>query len=357
MRFYVDRAGFNVNSFDFIKTTRQIGDISTKFMAAETTDEYGIQMNTNKFLSYLDKIDFDDFEILVNGSSIPIGSISMDVTNPKIINFRLNYTLNYSDEIKISYDGDQIVSTDGSNLELFSLKNVRNNIAFVHQIPTKIESESYTFQEGVELEETTDVGGGFNIAYLDPNDYLDYEINVKNSGEYQINYRTAAQFGTGSIRLQFLDTSGFISEIDNPIFLSTGNWQSWKTTSEVVQLKAGRYTMRVLITQAPFNLNWIEFIAKSLSTKDKIFQSNSISLFPNPSNNLFNIQFTTDRIQDINLTIYDFSGKTISSQNYLKTLSLNEQISLIGYPTGIYLVKLRLDNGPVFTKRIIKTNQ
>ena len=41
----------------------------------------------------------------------------------------------------------------------------------------------------------------------------------------------------------------------------------------------------------------------------------------------------------------------------LKTLSLNEQISLIGYPTGIYLVKLRLDNGPVFTKRIIKTNQ
>ena len=157
--------------------------------------------------------------------------------------------------------------------------------------------------------------------------------------------------------MQFIDTSGFISEIDNPIFLSTGNWQSWKTTSEVVQLKAGRYTMRVLITQAPFNLNWIEFIAKSLSTKDKISQSNSISLFPNPSNNLFNIQFTTDRIQDINLTIYDFSGKTISSQNYLKTLSLNEQISLIGYPTGIYLVKLRLDNGSVFTKRIIKTNQ
>ena len=50
-------------------------------------------------------------------------------------------------------------------------------------------------------------------------------------------------------------------------------------------------------------------------------------------------------------------SKTISSQNYLKTLSLNEQISLIGYPTGIYLVKLRLDNGSVFTKRIIKTNQ
>ena len=60
---------------------------------------------------------------------------------------------------------------------------------------------------------------------------------------------------------------------------------------------------------------------------------------------------------NINLSIYDFSGKTISSQNYLKTLSLNEQISLIGYPTGIYLVKLRLDNGSVFTKRIIKTNQ
>lgn len=355
LRFYVDRAGFNVNSFDFIKTTRQIGNISTKFIAAETKDEYSIQMNTNKFLSYLDKIDFDDFEILVNGSSIPIGSISMDVTNPKIINFRLNYTLNYSDEIKISYDGDQIVSTDGSNLELFSLKNVRNNIAFVHQIPTKIESESYTFQKGVDLEETTDVGGGFNIAYLDPNDYLDYEINVTSAGEYQINYRTAAEYGTGSLKIQFIDTAGELTEISNPIFLSTGDWQNWKTTTETVKLVAGRYKMRILITQSPFNLNWVEFTAISLSVKDKIIQSNSISLFPNPSNNLFNIHFVTDHVQDINLSIYDFSGKIISSKNYLKISSLNEQISLRDYPEGIYLMKLRLDNGSLYTKRVIKT--
>ena len=357
LRFYVDRAGFNVNSFDFIKTTRQIGDIPTKFMAAETTDEYGVQMNTNKFLSYLDNINLDDFEILVNGSSIPIRSISMDVTNPKIINFRLNYTLNYSDEIKISYDGDQIISTDGSNLELFSLKNVRNNIAFVHQIPTKIEAESYTFQEGVELENTTDAGGGFNIAYLDPNDYLDYEINVKNSGEYQINYRTAAQFGTGSIRLQFVDTSGIVSEIDNPIFLSTGNWQSWKTTSELVQLKAGRYTMRVLITKAPFNLNWIEFVAKSVNIDEQTKSPFKVSIYPNPSSDVFNIQFDLIRQLDLCIDIYNANGVLMETMKYESVKNFNKSICLNDYPNGIYFLKLSLGDGSVLFKKVLKIIQ
>ena len=45
------------------------------------------------------------------------------------------------------------------------------------------------------------------------------------------------------------------------------------------------------------------------------------------------------------------------SKSYLKTSSLNEQISLKDYPSGIYLVKLRLDNGSVSTKRIIKTKK
>jgi hypothetical protein len=357
LRFYVDRAGFNINSFEFIKSSKSINDVITKYLTAETSDEYNIQMFVNKDLSYVDEINLNDFQISVNGSKVPIQSIFIDPNNSKIFNFSLNQTLIYSDIIKISYTGDQLQATDGSNIEKFSLKNVRNTLNFVYQLPTKIESEDYTFQKGVELEETTDVGGGLNIAYLDPNDFLDYEISVTSSGEYQINYRTAAQFGTGSLKLQFIDTAGVLTEISNPTFLSTGDWQNWKTTSETVQLDVGRYTMRILITQSPFNLNWLEFKAKSLFTKDKNSQFNSFSLFPNPCSNLFNIQFATDRIQDINLSIYDFKGKTVSSKSYLKTSSLNEQISLKDYPSGIYLVKLRLDNGSVSTKRIIKAKK
>jgi hypothetical protein len=158
------------------------------------------------------------------------------------------------------------------------------------------------------------------------------------------------------LKLQFIDTAGVLSQISNPVFSSTGDWQNWKTTSEVVQLDAGRYTMRILITQSPFNLNWVEFIAKSLSTQDKITQSKSVSLFPNPCKNLFNIQFISDHIQDINLFICDFSGKIIASKDCSKTLYLDEQISLRDYPVGIYLIKLRLENGSICTKRLIKTN-
>jgi hypothetical protein len=356
LRFYVDRAGFNVNSFEFIKSSISINDVTTKYLTAETSDEYNIQMNINKDLSFDDKINLNDFQISVNGSIIPVRSAFVDPNNSKIINFNLNQILIYSDIIKISYSGNQLKATDGSDLEVFSLKNVRNTLSFVYQIPTKIESEDFTYQEGVELEETSDVGGGMNVGYLDPNDYLDYEINVTSSGEYQINFRTAAQFGIGSLKLQFIDTAGVLSQISNPVFSSTGDWQNWKTTSEVVQLDAGRYTMRILITQSPFNLNWVEFIAKSLSTQDKITQSKSVSLFPNPCKDLFNIQFISDHIQDINLFICDFSGKIIASKDCSKTLYLDEQISLRDYPVGIYLIKLRLENGSICTKRLIKTN-
>ncbi len=81
--------------------------------------------------------------------------------------------------------------------------------------------------------------GGENIGFLDPGDYLDYEINVTVEGAYSADYRTAALFGTGGLELQLIDAAGNVTVTANPSFSSTGDWQNWETTTETIELPKG----------------------------------------------------------------------------------------------------------------------
>jgi hypothetical protein len=357
LRMYVDQAGFNVSSFEFIETGASSVDVPTQFLAAVTVDEYTIQMNSNKFLeSALPSVQ-GGFEILVEGTSIPITNMSVDVDNPRIIYFSVDYILKSTETIKISYSGNEVNATDGTVLNSFTLEDVKNTLNFVHQIPTRIEAESYDFQSGVALETTTDIGAGQNIAFLDPGDYLDYEVNVTSAGTYTVDYRTAAQFGTGGLELQLIDAAGNVNVISNPIFSSTGDWQSWATTSESVELPVGRYTMRIVITQSPFNMNWLEF---SLPTSTDDLRQQAISrvqVLPNPSEGLFNLYAELLQSQDVQLEIYNTMGNLIDSSKFEDISFIQESISLNRFPNGVYILFVRLEDGSSYTHRLLKTEK
>jgi hypothetical protein len=353
LKFYVDQAGFNVGSFEFIETGVDITSLATEFVAAITVDEYNIQMNANKFIQNTIPL-ISDFEIFVNGNSIPIIAIEVDANNPRIIHFNVDYILKSTETIKISYSGSQVLATDGTALEHFTLEDVKNTLEFVHQIPSRIQAEDFVFQSGVELEPTTDVGGGENIGFLDVGDYLDYEVNVTEKGIYQIDYRTAAQFGTGGIQLILIDKNGDINFSTNQTFASTGGWQTWTTTSQSVQLPVGRYTMRLLITQSPFNMNWLEFSTITSTNEPNNTSISGLKIFPNPSENLFNIQATINQAQNIRLKVFDVNGKLLES-NFLENASkIQEQISLDNFPSGIYFLSFYLEDGNYYTFKLKK---
>jgi endoglucanase len=354
IRVYVDAAGFNLNSFEFIQTEASTTSIPTEFLAAETVDEYTIQMNANKFIDTALPSTPGGFEIFADGNSIPITDVTVDPDNPRILYFSVDYLLKSTETIKISYSGDQVSATDDTNLNHFSLENVKNNLQFVHQIPGRIEAESFTFQSGITLEETTDTGGGQNIGFLDPGDYLDYEINVTNSGMYSISYRTASLNANGSIELQFIDKDGNTSVINNPSFTQTGGWQNWQTTSEDVELTAGRYTMRILITQSPFNMNWLEF-SSTTSTQSIIPQAIShVKVFPNPSKDIFNLELELDEYQDVQVQIFNLHGEMIYAKTLAGISSIREPISLDDVSNGMYFLLVRLENGATYSTKLIK---
>ncbi|MFK7984154.1 MAG: carbohydrate-binding protein [Saprospiraceae bacterium] len=257
IRFYVDESGFNVNSFEFTKVSEST-IIPTQFVAATTLDDQTIRLSLNKRLGDLVNAN-SDFQIFVNNSLASISNVVLDAINPRVVTFTVNQTFRSEDVITISYTGNQIKAEDGTDLNGFTKKPVQNKVAIIHSIPGRVEAEDYVAQSGIQLENTTDTGGGQNIGYLDADDYLDYFINVAAEGIYEVNFRTAVESQMGQVELQLIDENGTAISLENLTFPATGGWQTWATTTASVNLPAGQLQLRVLIKQPLFNINWFEF--------------------------------------------------------------------------------------------------
>ena len=112
--------------------------------------------------------------------------------------------------------------------------------------------------------------------------------------------------------------------------------------------------MRVLITKAPFNLNWIEFVAKSVNIDEQIKSPFKVSIYPNPSSDVFNIQFDIASKENLTLAIYDFNGKFLELKEYQNVKNFNQSVSFTNYPKGQYIIKLSFGNGVVYTQKVNK---
>ncbi len=126
--------------------------------------------------------------------------------------------------------------------------------------------------DDVDIENTTDVGGGRNVGWTVPGEWLEYEVNL-NAGLYAVETRVASQVSTGAYEL-LLDGVVFASGT----VASTGDWQIWEThsvgTLEVES--AGSYSLRLNVTGSDFNLNWIRLSLATDSDGDGVVDANDL---------------------------------------------------------------------------------
>jgi hypothetical protein len=126
-----------------------------------------------------------------------------------------------------------------------------------YNIPGQIQAENYVAMSGVQVEATTDAGGGSNVGYIETNDWMDYNVNVTTAGNYTVQYRVASTSATGSIQLR-----NGASVLATTAVPNTGGWQTWTTiTSATVNLPAGQYTLRLHAAGGGFNINWLNFVS------------------------------------------------------------------------------------------------
>jgi hypothetical protein len=127
------------------------------------------------------------------------------------------------------------------------------NMCGIGAIPGRTQAENFASMSGIQVEGTSDSGGGSNVGYIDANDWMDYAINVPLAGTYAIRYRVATPLAGKTLQLKNGTTVLHTISVPN-----TGGWQTWSTVSGLATLPAGNLTLRLTTTSGGFNFNWFE---------------------------------------------------------------------------------------------------
>ena len=120
----------------------------------------------------------------------------------------------------------------------------------------------YRTGDGVDIEATSDTGGGFNVGWTQANEWLEYTVNVAAAGNYTLTERVASGAGGGSFRIEFnsVDKTGAIATPN------TGGWQTYQTLTQTVNLSAGVQIMRIYFTGNDTNLNYVALAAPGITS-------------------------------------------------------------------------------------------
>lgn len=129
------------------------------------------------------------------------------------------------------------------------------------QSPTAItiQAESYTSMSGVQKENTSDVGGGQNVGYIDPGDWMSYDniaFNVPIEGRYKVTYRVSSLNGGARFTLKESSNDSVLGLVDIP---KTGAWTKWIDVTEEITLSGGVHNFKVAVEAGKFNINWFRF--------------------------------------------------------------------------------------------------
>lgn len=138
---------------------------------------------------------------------------------------------------------------------------------------------AYRTNRGVDIERTTDTGGGFNVGWTTPNEWLNYTIDVRQKLFYNVTMRSAhLPSGRSTVRFDWDNESRWFAAN------STGSWQRFTNTSRQVLLEKGTQTLQLNFRDGGINVNWFEFEPIPFDT-DQFFLSNTFDGESHPNDN------------------------------------------------------------------------
>ena len=115
--------------------------------------------------------------------------------------------------------------------------------------------------DGVDLEVTTDTGGGDNLGWTAAGQWFKYTVNVATAGTYTVTFRVAAESAIADA-LHISNSAG--TNLSGSVAVpNTGAWQTWTSVTATVTLPAGVQTLTVNQDTAGWNLNWFSFASAS----------------------------------------------------------------------------------------------
>jgi beta-glucanase (GH16 family) len=94
--------------------------------------------------------------------------------------------------------------------------------------------------DAISIEPCSDTGGGYDVDYTSPGQWLQYTINVTTSGTYNLDARVASSGQGGSFHFT-LDGNAITGEMTCP---NTGGWQNWQdVVVNVGNINSGQHVL------------------------------------------------------------------------------------------------------------------
>lgn len=170
-------------------------------------------------------------------------------------------------------------------------------------------------EEGVDV---VAIPEGKAVGYTIAGEWLEYTVNVEESGELKY----TARVSSGS------ETSSFLLYMDDELITDTikvpqgADWDTYGiVTGTIKSLTAGEHILKVLITGSYANIDWIYFGKEVLKISNQL---NIGAVEAESSFSVFNIQ-----------------GKQIAQFNALDESNLTQKTQMVVDKPGVYLVKSR----------------
>ncbi len=143
-----------------------------------------------------------------------------------------------------------------------------------------IEAEKYSYMSGVEA-------CGNCVGYIDPGDWMSYEVNVAKAGTYSVEFRVASALGS-SFRLEKNSGKEVLANVTVP---NTGDWGAYKSVYADVYLTAGANNLAIATDRGAFNIDKMVFTVKNENSNTNSGNSNNNNWGNNNTNqNIDNTQ-------------------------------------------------------------------
>ncbi len=350
IRFVFDQGGSNLNYFMFFDPVAADSVNFEQLYAATSTDGKQILLTLNKTVTSLaGDINTGDFSATINNIPVEISEIQLDEQNQNTVIISLTEPLYYGGTVKLNYKGSTILSGN-QQLEKFSSFAVANNLPVRYNFPGRIQSENFYFNNGLVSETCNDTGGGFNMGYAAPGDYMDYLVNVPVARHYNFNFRVASERSSSQIIIRIGEGNSFTA-IDTVTISGTGGWQTWKTVSSTAFLPEGRYTLRYYVRSGEFNSNWFETTSTPVTAVQPQQTINDLLIYPNPAENEVTVEMGEIQHGEKVLSFYNSTGHMVLSNIYFETKPVKIDIS--GLKKGLYFVELKTENGTSKTTKLV----
>ncbi len=192
-----------------------------------------------------------------------------------------------------------------------------------------------TFRAG----EGVDIGGfgnGHILGYVELGEWIEYTVNVTQSGVYSVTTEVASEMANGAFDITFDNAAS--TDFNTP---NTGSWVGFQqlAANNEIELTAGEQQMRLSINStSAFNLDNLTFTLESTSTSEIDATQAGFKVSPNPTEGMLNIEIA-EALKDntTRLELFRVTGEKLST---FKVDETSARLDLSAFAGGLYLLHL-----------------